>query len=293
MKANRLAIIFVMAFSAFTALSIQGEESKPVLATTTIPLWPSGKMPGHAAEGAENDLPSRGDNVRRITNVSEPTIAVFQAPNQVKPTPAIIICPGGGYSILAYNKEGTEIAAWLNTIGITGIVLKYRVPKNQDGAFQDIQRAMRLVRTNAATWNIATSHIGVMGFSAGGHLSARLSTNSDQATYPKLDAVDEAGIRPDFAILVYPAYLSQVAGKLAGNLPVNAKTPPTFLVHTDDDKSYVSGSKLYHDALKSAQVPTEFFLCAEGGHGYGLHSTKEVAVWPQRLQEWLGKRGMP
>ena len=293
MIADRLAILFVVAFSLISALPAQGEEAKPAPATTTIPIWPSGKIPGHAAEGEENDLPSRGDNVRRITNVSEPNIAVYQAPDRSKSTPAVIICPGGGYGILAYNKEGTEIAAWLTTIGITGVVLKYRVPKNQDGAFQDIQRAMRLVRTNATAWNISTSHIGVMGFSAGGHLCARLSTNSDQATYPKLDALDEVSIRPDFAILVYPAYLSQVPGKLAGNLSVNAKTPPTFLVHTEDDKSFVPGSKLYHDALKSAQVPNEFFLCAEGGHGYGLSSKKEVGVWPQRLQVWLAKLGMP
>lgn len=292
MTANQVAILLSVALGICSALPVPGEEPSAAAPTTTIPLWPSDKMPGHGAEGAENDLPSRGDHVRRITNVNEPTIAVFQAPDHSKPTPAIIICPGGGYGILAYNSEGTEIATWLNTIGITGIVLKYRVPKNMDGAFQDIQRAVRLVRTNAASWNISANHLGVMGFSAGGHLCARLSTNHDQATYPKLDGVDESDIRPDFAILVYPAYLSQVAGKVAGNLPVTAKTPPTFLVHTEDDKSFVAGSKLYHDALLSAKVPTEFFLCAEGGHGYGMRSKKEVSVWPNKLQEWLVKMGI-
>jgi acetyl esterase/lipase len=204
----------------------------------------------------------------------------------------VIVCPGGPYSILAYNKEGTEISAWLNTIVITGIVLKDRVPGNQDGAFQDIQRALRLVRQNAAQWNIAPNRLGVMGFSAGGHLCARLSTNSDQPTYPKLDAADEGNLRPDFAILVYPAYLSRVPGKVAADLPISAKTPPTFIVHTEDDKSFVVGSKLYHAALDAAKVPNEFFLCATGGHGYGLRSTKEVSVWPKKVQEWLVKSGV-
>jgi acetyl esterase/lipase len=273
-------------------ISTQAQESAPVQATVTLPIWPKDKMPGKGSEGTEHATPARGNGVIRLTDINEPTIAVFKAPGATQATPAVIVCPGGGYGILAYNKEGTDIAAWLNSIGITGVVLKYRVPKNQDGAFQDIQRAVRLVRQNATTWNIATNRIGVMGFSAGGHLSARLSTNSDQATYPKLDEVDNQSLRPDFALLVYPAYLSKVPGKVAGDLPVSAKTPPTFIVHTEDDKSFIAGSKVYHAALVAANVPTEFFLCATGGHGYGLRSTKEVSVWPKKCQEWLIKAGI-
>jgi len=257
-----------------------------------MPLWPKDKMPGHGPTGVERELPSRGDNVCRITDINEPSITVFKALGTNKPTPAVIICPGGAYGILGIDKEGTEIAAWLNSIGITGVVLKYRVPNNMDGAFQDIQRGIRLVRDNAAKWNIAPNHVGVIGFSAGGHLSARLSTNSDQATYPQIDGADEQKLRPDFAILVYPAYLSNVPDKLAGNLPVNAKTPPTFLVHTDDDKSFVRGTKLYHAALQAANVPNEFFLCTTGGHGYGLRSKGEVSAWPKKCQEWLIKQGI-
>ena len=249
-------------------------------------------MPGRSSAGPERELPAKGDKVIRLTDVNEPTISVFQAPAAKQPTPAVIICPGGAYNILAYNKEGTEIAGWLNSIGITGIVLKYRVPGNQDGAFQDLQRALRLVRHRASDWNIAPSHIGVMGFSAGGHLCARLSTNADKATYSKLDVVDEASLRPDFAILVYPAYLSQVPGKLAAGLPINDKTPPTFIVHAEDDKSYVAGSKIYHAALVEAKVPNEFFLCATGGHGHGLRSEKEVSVWPKKCQQWLLNAGI-
>lgn len=265
------------------------EEPVP---TATVPLWPKDKMPGNCSQGPEKAMPARGDSVIRLTDINEPTITVFKAPKADKPTPAVIICPGGGYSILAFNKEGTEVAAWLNTIGITGIVLKYRVPNNRDGAFQDIQRAMRLVRHRAADWNISPQHIGVMGFSAGGHLSARLSTNADQSAYPNLDDADKEKLRPDFAILVYPAYLNEGPGKISPALPVNDKTPPTFIVHAEDDKSFIAGSKVYHAALQQAKVPNEFFHCATGGHGHGLRSDQAVGAWPKKCQEWLIKSGL-
>ncbi len=291
MQANPLIVLLGAVLCIAPAWPTRAQEPAPARATATLPLWPTGKMPGHGPAGKERELPSKGDNVIRLTDVHEPGISVFQAPGSTKPTPAVVICPGGGYGALAYNKEGTEVAAWLNTIGITGIVLKYRVPGNRDGAFQDVQRALRLTRHNAAQWNIATNRIGVMGFSAGGHLSARLSTNADQPTYPKLDAVDEANLRPDFTILVYPAYLA-TAGKLSDELPIGAKTPPSFIVHTEDDKSFVAGSKIYHAALQAAKVPNDFFLVATGGHGYGLRSQKEVSVWPKKCQEWLIKAGI-
>ena len=267
------------------------EKPSPSNLPTVVKLWPKDQMPGRALKGPEKELPSRGDNVIRITDINEPSIAVYKVANTSKPTPAVIVCPGGAYNILAYNKEGTEIATWLNSIGITGIVLKYRVPGNLDGAFQDIQRAIRIVRHNAVDWNITPMRIGVMGFSAGGHLSARLSTNFSQATYPRLDVVDDKNLRPDFAILVYPAYLSKVPGKLSQDLPVNDKTPPTFIVHTEDDKSFVAGSKVYRDALEAAKVANDFFLCATGGHGYGLRSDKEISAWPKKCQAWLMKQG--
>ena len=292
MKVNPLIPIIAAVLCVASGVPARAEEPASSRATATVPLWPTGQMPGRGSTGPERELPARGDNVTRLTDISEPTITVFKVPGTNKPTPAVIICPGGAYSILAYNKEGTEIAAWLNSIGITGIVLKYRVPGNQDGAFQDIQRAVRLVRRNASNWNISANRVGVMGFSAGGHLCARLSTNADKSTYPKLDVVDEEKLRPDFAILVYPAYLSQVPGKLSGGLPVSDKTPPTFMVHAEDDKSFVAGSKIYHVALEAAKVPTEFFLCATGGHGHGLRSDKEVNVWPKKCQEWLMKVGI-
>ena len=291
MKTNPLIVILAAAI-AFPTITIWAQSLNTGRSPTSMTLWPTGKMPGHGPTGVERELPSRGDNVLRITDINEPAITVFKAPGANKSTPAVIICPGGAYQLLGYDKEGTEIAAWLNSIGITGVVLKYRVPNNMDGAFQDIQRAIRLVRHNAANWNISPNRIGVMGFSAGGHLCARLSTNFGQSTYPKLDGADEENLRPDFAILVYPAYLSQVPGQLSGGLPVNAKTPPTFMVHTEDDKTFVAGSKLFHAALEAAKVPNEFFLCAEGGHGYGLRSKKEVNAWPKKCQAWLIKAGI-
>jgi acetyl esterase/lipase len=286
-----LILAVVTVFGLRSTAPLYSAEPAAARVPETITLWPKDHMPGRASAGPERESPSRGDNVIRLTDVIEPSIALFKVPNAPQPTPAVIICPGGGYNILAYDKEGTEIAAWLNTIGITGIVLKYRVPNNQDGAFQDLQRAMRLVRHHAADWKIAPNRIGVLGFSAGGHLSARLSTDAEQSTYSKLDVVDNEKLRPDFTVLIYPAYLSRVPGKLSGELSVNDKTPPAFIVHTEDDKSFVGGSKVFHEALEAVKVPNEFFLLPTGGHGYGLRSEKEIKVWPNKCRDWLMKQG--
>lgn len=274
----------------FAALPFVGhaEEAKPgpKVEGIVVPLWPKGAQPGPATTGPERAMPARGDNVLRLTDIAEPSFTVYKATSS-QPTPAVIICPGGGYGILAYDKEGTEVAAWLNSFGITGVVLKYRVPKNQEGAFMDAQRAVRLVRQRAAEWNIAPNHVGAMGFSAGGHLAARLSTLAGAATYPRLDAADDQAPRPDFAILVYPAYLDKGVGKL-----IDAKTVPTFIAHAEDDKSFIAGSKAYHEALVAAKVPTEFFRVATGGHGHGLRSEKEIKAWPDKCQAWLLKTGV-
>jgi acetyl esterase/lipase len=268
---------------AFAAVPSATEETPP-----SPSVWPSGKMPGKGAAEPEKEQPSKGDGVVRLTNVSEPTLTVYRAPASHHPAPAVIICPGGGYGILAINKEGSEIAAWLNTLGITGIVLKYRVPNNRDGALQDIQRTVRLVRAHQKEWNIDTAKVGVMGFSAGGHLSARLSTNYETAAYPAIDATDKLSSRPDFVVLVYPAYLNK-EDHLAPELPISSKTPPTLIIHSEDDKSFVPGSRIYVAALQEKHVPHEFQLFVTGGHGYGLRCEKEARAWPQRCQEWLTK----
>ena len=277
----------VVPFCFLTCLG-HAEIAKPSPTTpgVIVTLWPKGAMPGAPVVGPEKAQPDRGDNVLRLTDISEPSFTVHKV-DSAKPTPAVIICPGGGYGILAYDKEGTELAAWLNSLGITGVVLKYRVPKNRDGAFDDLQRAIRLVRHRAAEWNIAKDRVGVMGFSAGGHLSARLSVHSGPATYAKLDAADDQPLHPDFAILGYPAYLEE------GLIPlVNAKTSPTFIAQAEDDKHFIKGTDAYFEALKATKNPHAFFRCATGGHGHGLRSEKDVKAWPDKCQAWLTQIGI-
>jgi acetyl esterase/lipase len=267
----------------------RAEEAKPTPSApgVVVTLWPKGAMPGQPVTGPERTLPARGDHVVRLTDISEPSFTVYAAPNAAKPTPAVIICPGGGYGILAYDKEGTEVAAWLNSLGITGVVLKYRVPNSQEGAFLDIQRTIRLVRQRAAEWNIDRDRVGAMGFSAGGHLAARLSTLGGPATYPRLDDADDQPLRPNFAILVYPAYLDKGVAKF-----IDAQTSPTFLAHAEDDKGFIKGSKVYHESLLAAKVSTQFFKVATGGHGHGLRSEKEIKAWPDQCRDWLKQIGM-
>jgi acetyl esterase/lipase len=262
------------------------ESPAPAEPLVSLSVWPSGKMPGVGAAEPEKEQPSKGDGVVRLTNVSDPTLTEYRAPDTSRPTPAVVICPGGGYGILAINKEGSEIAAWLNSLGITGIVLKYRVPNNREGALQDAQRAVRLVRAHHKEWNVDVSRVGVIGFSAGGHLSARLSTNYAATAYSGIDSADRLSCRPDFVVLVYPAYLNK-EDHPAPELPVSSKTPPTLIIHSEDDKSYVPGSKIYDAALRANHVPHEFQLFATGGHGYGLRCEKDARVWPQRCREWL------
>lgn len=282
----RPLITSVALICAACSLSAETAKPEPKGPGIVVTLWPKGSIPGQPVKGAERTLPARGDGVVRLTDISEPLFTVYQA-ESAKPAPAVIISPGGGYGGLAYNKEGTEIAAWLNTLGITGVVLKYRVPNNRDGAFQDIQRAIRLVRYRATEWNIDRTRVGVMGFSAGGHLSARLSVHQGPATYPRIDAADDQPLRPDFAVLGYPAYLDE------GLIPlVDGQTAPTFIAHAEDDKRFIKGSDGYFAALKGTKTPHAFFRCAAGGHGHGLRSEKDVKVWPENCRDWLTQIGV-
>jgi acetyl esterase/lipase len=262
----------------------------------SILLWPKG-APGESGDvDGEKQMPSRpGDSTIRITDVTRPTISVHRPPAAKDTGTAVLVCPGGAYSRLAYNKEGTEVAEWLNSLGITGIVLKYRVPARKDrprhqAPLQDAQRALGLVRQRAREWDLDPSRIGVLGFSAGGHLAAALCNHKDR-TYEPLDAADQIRCRPDFCLLIYPAYLvdDAQADRVAPELRVTGETPPTFLVQTQDDSARVECSLLYYRALKAAKVPAEMHLYPIGGHGYGLRpSTHLVHTWPQRAEQWLG-----
>ncbi len=272
--------LLLSAASMLGALEPAGGES--------LALWPEGRMPGHGSDKPE--LAVKDGTVLHFSEVSKPLLTVVTAAGASGPVPALIVCPGGGYGHLAYDKEGTDIAAWAASIGLAGIVLKYRIP-GRDGAFMDVQRAVRLVRANAVAWNLNPEHIGIIGFSAGGHLAARVSTDFARPAYAAIDEVDKLSCRPDFTVLVYPAYLA-VAGKLAPELPIGAQTPATFLVHSEDDPAYVAGSKVFYAALQAAQVPSTFALFASGGHGYGLRCTLEARAWPERCQAWLASRGV-
>jgi acetyl esterase/lipase len=264
-----------------------------------IPLWPK-EVPGEKGDvGPEKSEPRPQNKITIISNVTRPTLTVFPAPADRNTGTAVIICPGGGYHALAWDLEGTEVAEWLNSLGVTGIVLKYRVPARKGreryaAALQDAQRAVGIVRHRAHEWGVDPGRIGILGFSAGGHLSAATCTNYDHRTYEPVDDADRVSCRPDFALLIYPAYL--VTGKdndkLAPELKVTKDTPRTFIVYTEDDPVHVECGLFYYLALKSAKVPAEMHLYPSGGHGYGLRpSSNVVSTWPKRAEEWLGSIG--
>lgn len=257
-----------------------------------VDVWPEGKVPGKLASEPESEV-KRDDGYQRITNVSRPTLTWFPAKgNPQHSTPLIIVCPGGGYRYTVVDKEGSEIAERFNQAGVAALVLKYRTPHNRDGAFQDLQRAVRLARSRAADWKIDPQKIGVIGFSAGGHVAAKASNQFGQRSYEPLDDIDSLSCRPDFAILVYPAYLDDKQGGVSPDLDLKADIPPTLIVHSEDDKTHVVGSRLYSRALSDAGKTHTFKLYATGGHGYGLHSEGEASVWPEAAAEWLRHSGM-
>jgi acetyl esterase/lipase len=282
-----------LASLALTLLvGIAAAQDVPALkaAKITVDLWPEGKMPGRAAsEPQALHSPERTD-ATRVTNVSRPTISFF--PVEKQDVPAMIVCPGGGYTYTVVDKEGTEIAAWLNKNGIAAFVLKYRTPNNRDGAFQDVQRALSTVRSRAAEWHVDPKHLGVIGFSAGGHLSARASNRFDERAYPAVDDIDKQSCRPDFAVLVYPAYLDNGKGEFSPILNPKADIPPTLIVHSEDDAKFVAGSKLYDTALTEAKHAHQFLLYKTGGHGYGLHCEREAKAWPDAAVAWFEKIGV-
>lgn len=261
-------------------------------AQTIINVWPEGKMPGQGAKAPEGEV-KRSDGFQRITNVSNPTLTLFQAKRpDDSPAPTIIVCPGGGYGYCVMDKEGSEIAAWLNNHGITALVLKYRTPNNREGAFQDVQRAISVTRSKAAEWNVDSKRIGVIGFSAGGNLAAKASAPVESRGYSAIDAIDQQSCRPDFAILVYPAYLDDKSGAVAADLNLKASIPPTLIIHSEDDKRHVTGSKIYHEALNAAKIAHEFKLYPTGGHGYGLHCERDAKAWPEDALKWLESIGV-
>lgn len=285
---------YLMIFACIITLGAKAQ-------TAEINLWPQNRLidTARGKKLVEHDISKPGEGivagkeVIRLTDVTNPTIRIFK-PENANGT-AVIVCPGGGYGILAMDLEGTEICTWFNSIGVTAILLKYRVPAlpgklRYEAPLQDAQRALGLARFNAAKWGIKPDRIGIMGFSAGGHLSALVSNTYDKRTYQQVDAADEVSCRPDFAILTYPAYLinEKEEGKLAPEIIVTEKTPPTFIMQTEDDPVNSSNALYYYLALKKVKVPAEMHLYPKGGHGYGIRSkTGGISVYPQLIEKWL------
>ena len=276
-------------------------------APESIPLFPKGVPGGKRDLGPEKDMTTAKDNllmgrpVIRIGNVTEPSLAFYPAPESNNSGAAVVVFPGGGYRILAYDLEGTEVADWLNSIGVNAVVVKYRVPEPENvpryqEPLQDAQRAVGYVRSRALEWHLDPQRIGVLGFSAGGHLAALISNDFSKRTYETQDAADAVSCRPDFAILIYPAYLAagDALDAIAPEVTVTPNTPPTFLIQTEDDPVHVENSLVYYRALKSQKVPSEMHIFSNGGHGYGLRADpqKPVTQWPALAAAWMKSRAI-
>jgi acetyl esterase/lipase len=263
-----------------------------------LPLWP-GKPPGETApEAPETTTIVRnyihGDHIN-INNVWSPQIEVFPAPADKNTGAAVVVCPGGCYLFLSYTMEGVEMAEWLNSIGVTCVVLKYRVPRRPGAQLgemelKDAQRALSLVRARGAEWGVDPKRVGIMGFSAGAHLGALASTAVRRA-YDPVDAADAQCPRPNFAILMYAAYIFET-GAEGPEIPVTRDTPPAILIQAGDDPYPCESSLDYFAALRKAGVPAELHLYSTGGHGYGLRRTGYPSqTWPACVAEWLKVNG--
>jgi acetyl esterase/lipase len=279
----------------------------------TLPLWPAGKVPNYQKTDEVEKVEST--DIVRISKVQSPEITVFLPSKKTATGQAVIICPGGGYAYLSYNWEGTDVAKLLNAKGIAAIVLKYRLPNSKSNITPDLsplmdaKRAIRTVRFNADKWNIKKNNIGIMGFSAGGHLASTLATHFDDGDNNSKDSIEQQSSRPDFAVLIYPVISmtkkimhagsrnnligehpdSTLANLYSNELQVSPRTPPTFLLHATDDKAVpVENSLLFYQALKDNGVPAEMHIFPTGGHGFGLGLGKgSLETWPDLLVGWL------
>jgi acetyl esterase/lipase len=306
---------------AWGGLSAQQPGWQPSPGHTQVPIWP-GAVPDPQPVGGPEVVSGGG-----VSNVSRPTMTVY-SPNGKNTGAAVMVFPGGGYQGLAIDLEGTEVCDWLMSEGITCVLLKYRVtdvgPYPKSGpypespmALEDAQRALGLIRFHAAEWRIDPHKIGVLGFSAGGHLSAAMSTHFEKRLYPAVDAADKESCRPDFAVVIYPGHLSLPAAEwdakqgttkfavprpattdkeyaLNPDLHVTSQTPPTFLLQAENDHvDNVNDSLAYYIALKKAWVLVEMHLYAQGGHAFGLRRTKfPITGWPQLVETWLKTIGI-
>jgi acetyl esterase/lipase len=305
---NRIPTIACLLF-ILTVININAQ-------IVTHKLWPEG-IPGFILNNNYSEKATINEGIpARFEKVTDPSLYVFLPPVDIATGTAILILPGGGYSSLSFNREGYAIAKWLNDNGIAGIILKYRLPSDiimkdkSVGPLQDAQEAMRYIRRNASKWNIDPDKVGVIGFSAGGHLASTISTHYDEKVYEVKDSVSA---RPDFSILIYPVITmdssfahtgsrrnligmnptEDAIRQFSSELQVNEKTPPAFLVHSGDDKSVpVKNSIVYYEALLKNNIPSELHIFPKGGHGYGLAGGRESqSAWPELCLNWLKQTG--
>ena len=282
MNTNRLALLVLLAMT----LSLFPTSSAAAAAEPqTLKVWP-GEAPGASAPGAKEEAKGK-----RVTGVTDPTLTVFRPEKDKDTGVALIVCPGGGYTALMMDYEGEDVAHWLNTIGITGIVLKYRIatppgePKWTLGV-RDGQRAISLVRSKAQEWGIKPDKIGILGFSAGGHLAIAASCNFEKRTYEPMDDIDKVSCRPDFAIPIYPGGNVGRDGQLTPECKPEKDAPPTFMAISTSDR--VDNVIAYYKALADLKVPAEAHFYATGKHGFGIKPSGEPhSDWPQRCVEWM------
>ena len=314
MKLRILALCIVFMSGDLRAQTIVWQPSP---GHTQVPIWPGVVPDAQPVAAPENDTTTTnlvaGKPWAEVDNVSRPTMTIY-SPKGTNTGVAMVVFPGGGYMCLAIDLEGTEVCDWLTSRGITAVLLKYRVPgsgphwdprlrRHVDPkvptALEDAQRTVGLVRFHAAEWHIDPNKIGVLGFSAGGHLVAALSTHYRHRLYPTVDSADKESCRPDFAVALYPGHLWVPKEKKLELNPdiathITRQTPPTFLLQAEDDSvDYVNQSLVYYIALKNAGVPVEMHLYAHGGHAFGLRPTKQsITGWPTLVETWLRAIGM-
>lgn len=306
-------LVFGMMAAVAAAQTTQSYGWPPRPGRTTLALWPQG-LPAEPAgipawtpaAGPEHNTTTAEDHlvaaraVIRLGDVTEPTLTVYGAPKDHNTGAAVVVFPGGAYRILAIDLEGTEVCQWLNGIGVNCVLVKYRVPDSgpypkSAAALQDAQRAMGMVREHAAEWGIDAKRVGVLGFSAGGHLAAAISTHDERRLYRRVDAADDESCRPDFALVIYPGYLAIAEKNFEFNpdIPVTGATPPTFLLQAEDDPVHVENVIEYFMQLKKAGVEAELHVYAKGGHGYGLRPTDlPITHWPELAARWLKTIGV-
>lgn len=293
--------VFLSCFAALVSAALL-----PAAEPLVLNVWPgpppgeTKPLPPESDQTKDTDRLIGGRRIIKLGNVSTPQLAVYRPAREKDTGAAVVICPGGGFNILAYDLEGTEVAEWLNGIGVTGIVLKYRVPardpqKRWLAPVQDAQRAMSLVRSRAREWGLDPQRVGILGFSAGGATAGYAALLREERQYPAIDAIDQTPCRPDFALLIYTAgFVERGQTTMNQTVAVTKEAPPMFLVHAFDDNVPVQNALLLAAELRKVGGSAEVHVYDTGGHGYGLRPVAEhpVTSWPKRAEEWLARRGI-